>query len=186
MVNRYNIFKYILIGAGASFSAFCFFSFAIPYLEKIQLAGVGRIFSQLSLYLATSFGGLCLVSLLFAYWKGALRTLGRSCLVTYRLRRFGRILTSSPDNQLDMRTITDQKAVKKKFNHSLQTLTAVYTADKIIVKWRLPHDHENKKRAKQLLPEMKAELQEIDGDFVFSDFEQIQKGWYQAIGTCIK
>lgn len=186
MVNRYNIFKYILIGAGVSFSAFCFFSFAIPYLEKIQLAVVGSIFSQLSLCLLTLCGGFCLAFLLFTYWKGDLQTLRRSCFVTYHLRRFGRILTASPDSQLDRRAITDQKAVKKKFNRSLQTLTAIYTADKIIVKWRLPHDHENKKRAKQLLPEMKAELQEIDGDFVFSDFEQIQKGWYQAIGTYIK
>lgn len=186
MINRYNTFKYLLLSTGVSFSAFYFFSFSIIHLEKIHLAVLGRSLSQFSLYSATFFSNLFLITLFFYLRTNSLRTIGHSCLVTYRLRRFARILTSCPDTNLDLRMVTDQKDIKKRFNCSLQTLTAYYTSDKIIVKWRLPYDNENKKRAKQLLPDMKAELQEIDDAFVFSDFEQIQNGWYQAIGTCIK
>lgn len=108
----------------------------------------------------------------------SIKNIFKSHNATRTMRKFAH--TYGSKRNIDCPTETNETLQIKKCNHSLQTLVVTYYEDSANMKITLPADHEGQKMIKALFPDMKAELNELDDNFLFSDIVRRRNRTYQT------
>ena len=159
MINRYNIFIWSLL------------TFLVCFAIYLCLLTVRNKLDEMNLHFIVAFllNNIIIVAI-FSY------------LGTFRLRRFGHFETEKLNFDLSNRTITPQKTIINKANRSLLTLTLTYDKNEVLLRWKLPANHESQKKLKELFPSIKTELQTIDPSLSFTDITNKKGRWYHAKG----
>lgn len=111
--------------------------------------------------------------------------LWKSLYYTNKIRRFAYTTTEKSLN-IGQDKIPYSVADKRLANRSLWSLTVECEEDKIIVSIKLPVNHKAMKMVKDLLPDIKSQLTELDPTYSFNDFTLESYRVYQAIGTRTK
>lgn len=109
----------------------------------------------------------------------------KSLYYTNKIRRFA-YTTSEKSLNIGQEKIPYSVADKRLANRSLWSLTVEYEEDKIITSIKLPANHKAMKMVKELLPDIKSHLTELDPAYSFNDFTLESYRVYQAIGTRTK
>ena len=109
----------------------------------------------------------------------------KSLYYTNKIRRFA-YTTSEKSLNIGQEKIPYSVADKRLANHSLWSLTVECEEDKIITSIKLPANHKAMKMVKELLPDIKSHLTELDPAYSFNDFTLESYRVYQAIGTRTK
>ena len=111
--------------------------------------------------------------------------LWKSLYYTNKIRRFAYTTSEKPLN-IGQEKIPYSVADKRLANRSLLSLTVECEEDKIITSIKLPANHKAMKMVKELLPDIKNHLTELDPAYSFNDFTLESYRVYQAIGTRTK
>lgn len=111
--------------------------------------------------------------------------LWKSLYYTNKIRRFAYTTTEKSLN-IGQDKIPYSVADKRLANRSLWSLTVECEEDKIITSIKLPVNHKAMKMVKELLPNIKNHLTELDPAYSFNDFTLESYRVYQAIGTRTK
>ena len=111
--------------------------------------------------------------------------LWKSLYYTNKIRRFAYTTSEKPLN-IGQEKIPYSVADKRLANRSLLSLTVECEEDKIIVSIKLPVNHKAMKMVKELLPDIKNQLTELDPAYSFNDFTLESYRVYQTIGTRTK
>lgn len=111
--------------------------------------------------------------------------LWKSLYYTNKIRRFA-YTTSEKSLNIGQDKIPYSVADKRLANRSLWSLTVECEEDKIFVSIKLPVNHKAMKMVKELLPDIKNQLTELDPAYSFNDFTLESYRVYQAIGTRTK
>ncbi|EFW08338.1 hypothetical protein HMPREF9459_00374 [Streptococcus anginosus 1_2_62CV] len=109
----------------------------------------------------------------------------KSLYYTNKIRRFA-YTTSEKSLNIGQEKIPYSVADKRLANRSLWSLTVECEEDKIITSIKLPANHKAMKMVKELLPDIKSHLTELDPAYSFNDFTLESYRVYQAIGTRTK
>ena len=109
----------------------------------------------------------------------------KSLYYTNKIRRFA-YTTSEKSLNIGQEKIPYSVADKRLANRSLWSLTVEYEEDEIITSIKLPANHKAMKMVKELLPDIKSHLTELDPAYSFNDFTLESYRVYQAIGTRTK
>lgn len=109
----------------------------------------------------------------------------KSLYYTNKIRRFA-YTTSEKSLNIGQDKIPYSVADKRLANRSLWSLTVECEEDKIIVSIKLPVNHKAMKMVKELLPDIKNHLTELDPAYSFNDFTLESYRVYQTIGTRTK
>ncbi|SUN80322.1 Uncharacterised protein [Streptococcus milleri] len=109
----------------------------------------------------------------------------KSLYYTNKIRRFA-YTTSEKSLNIGQEKIPYSVADKRLANRSLWSLTIECEEDKIITSIKLPANHKAMKMVKELLPDIKSHLTELDPAYSFNDFTLESYRVYQAIGTRTK
>lgn len=109
----------------------------------------------------------------------------KSLYYTNKIRRFA-YTTSEKSLNIGQEKIPYSVADKHLANRSLWSLTVECEEDKIITSIKLPANHKAMKMVKELLPDIKSHLTELDPAYSFNDFTLESYRVYQAIGTRTK
>lgn len=109
----------------------------------------------------------------------------KSLYYTNKIRRFA-YTTSEKSLNIGQEKIPYSVADKRLANRSLWSLTVECEEDKIITSIKLPTNHKAMKMVKELLPDIKSHLTELDPAYSFNDFTLESYRVYQAIGTRTK
>ncbi|AGU81777.1 hypothetical protein SanJ4211_1032 [Streptococcus anginosus] len=109
----------------------------------------------------------------------------KSLYYTNKIRRFA-YTTSEKSLNIGQDKIPYSVADKRLANRSLWSLTVECEEDKIIVSIKLPVNHKAMKMVKELLPDIKNQLTELDPAYSFNDFTLESYRVYQTIGTRTK
>ena len=109
----------------------------------------------------------------------------KSLYYTNKIRRFA-YTTSEKSLNIGQDKIPYSVADKRLANRSLWSLTVECEEDKIIVSIKLPVNHKAMKMVKELLPDIKNHLTELDPAYRFNDFTLESYRVYQTIGTRTK
>lgn len=108
----------------------------------------------------------------------SIKNIFKSHNATHTMRKFAH--TYGSKRNIDCPTETNETLQIKKCNHSLQTLVVTYHEDSASMTITLPSDHEGQKIIKALFPDMKAELNELDNNFLFSDIIRRRNRTYET------
>lgn len=185
-INFYNIFYILLIpmlvtGGGGLFLKLCLVVFQTPLI-------ITNIFTFLSaklLALALRLF-LLLVGITAIKWLSNQKlNMWKSLYYTNKIRRFAYTTTEKSLN-IGQDKIPYSIADKRLANRSLWSLTVECEEDKIIASIKLPVNHQAMKMVKELLPDIKSQLTELDPAYSFNDFTLESYRVYQAIGTRTK
>lgn len=109
----------------------------------------------------------------------------KSLYYTNKIRRFAYTTTEKSLN-IGQEKIPYSVADKRLANRSLLSLTVECEEDKIITSIKLPANHKATKMVKELLPDIKNHLTELDPAYSFNDFTLESYRVYQTIGTRTK
>lgn len=109
----------------------------------------------------------------------------KSLYYTNKIRRFAYTTTEKSLN-IGQEKIPYSVADKRLANRSLLSLTVECEEDKIITSIKLPANHKAMKMVKELLPDIKNQLTELDPAYSFNDFTLESYRVYQTIGTRTK
>ncbi|VUW93141.1 Uncharacterised protein [Streptococcus constellatus] len=109
----------------------------------------------------------------------------KSLYYTNKIRKFAYTTSEKPLN-IGQNKIPYSVADKRLANRSLWSLTVECEEDKIITSIKLPANHKAMKMVKELLPDIKSHLTELDPAYSFNDFTLESYRVYQAIGTRTK
>ena len=109
----------------------------------------------------------------------------KSLYYTNKIRRFA-YTTSEKSLNIGQEKIPYSVADKRLANRSLWSLTVECEEDKIITSIKLPANHKAMKMVKELLPDIKSHLTELDPAYSFNDFTLESYRVYPAIGTRTK
>lgn len=111
--------------------------------------------------------------------------LWKSLYYTNKIRRFAYTTTEKSLN-IGQDKIPYSVADKRLANRSLWSLTVECEEDKIITSIKLSANHKAMKMVKELLPDIKNQLTELDPAYSFNDFTLESYRVYQTIGTRTK
>ncbi|EGL45278.1 hypothetical protein [Streptococcus anginosus] len=185
-INFYNIFYILLIpllltGGGGLLLKLCLVVFQTPLI-------ITNIFTFLSAKLLALALRLFLLLLGITAIKWLLNqklNMWKSLYYTNKIRRFA-YTTSEKSLNIGQDKIPYSVADKRLANRSLLSLTVECEEDKIITSIKLPANHKAMKIVKELLPDIKNHLTELDPAYSFNDFTLESYRVYQAIGTRTK
>ena len=104
----------------------------------------------------------------------------KSLYYTNKIRRFA-YTTSEKSLNIGQEKIPYSVADKRLANRSLWSLTVECEEDKIITSIKLPANHKAMKMVKELLPDIKSHLTELDPAYSFNEFTIERYRVYQAI-----
>ena len=181
--NFYNTFyllsfALLLTGGGGLLLKLCLVVFQTPLI-------ITNIFTFLSaklLALALRLF-LLLVGITAIKWLSNQKlNMWKSLYYTNKIRRFA-YTTSEKSLNIGQDKIPYSVADKRLANRSLWSLTVECEEDKIITSIKLPVNHKAMKMVKELLPDIKSQLAELDPTYSFNDFTLESYRVYQAIGT---
>ncbi|AIK77723.1 MULTISPECIES: hypothetical protein [Streptococcus] len=184
--NFYNTFyllsfALLLTGGGGLLLKLCLVVFQTPLI-------ITNIFTFLSaklLALALRLF-LLLVGITAIKWLSNQKlNMWKSLYYTNKIRRFA-YTTSEKSLNIGQDKIPYSVADKRLANRSLWSLTVECEEDKIITSIKLPVNHKAMKMVKELLPDIKSQLAELDPTYSFNDFTLESYRVYQAIGTRTK
>ena len=184
--NFYNTFyllsfALLLTGGGGLLLKLCLVVFQTPLI-------ITNIFTFLSaklLALALRLF-LLLVGITAIKWLSNQKlNMWKSLYYTNKIRRFA-YTTSEKSLNIGQDKIPYSVADKRLANRSLWSLTVECEEDKIITSIKLPVNHKAMKMVKELLPDIKSQLAELDPTYSFNDFTLESYRIYQAIGTRTK
>lgn len=184
--NFYNTFyllsfALLLTGGGGLLLKLCLVVFQTPLI-------ITNIFTFLSaklLALALRLF-LLLVGITAIKWLSNQKlNMWKSLYYTNKIRRFA-YTTSEKSLNIGQDKIPYSVADKRLANRSLWSLTVECEEDKIITSIKLPANHKAMKMVKELLPDIKSQLAELDPTYSFNDFTLESYRVYQAIGTRTK
>ncbi len=184
--NFYNTFYLVsfallLTGGGGLLLKLCLVVFQTPLI-------ITNIFTFLSVKLLALALRLILllVGITAIKWLPNQKlNLWKSLYYTNKIRRFA-YTTSEKSLNIGQDKIPYSVADKRLANRSLWSLTVECEEDKIIVSIKLPVNHKAMKMVKELLPDIKSQLTELDPAYSFNDFTLESYRVYQAIGTRTK
>ena len=184
--NFYNTFyllsfALLLTGGGGLLLKLCLVVFQTPLI-------ITNIFTFLSaklLALALRLF-LLLVGITAIKWLSNQKlNMWKSLYYTNKIRRFA-YTTSEKSLNIGQDKIPYSVADKRLANRSLWSLTVECEEDQIITSIKLPVNHKAMKMVKELLPDIKSQLAELDPTYSFNDFTLESYRVYQAIGTRTK
>lgn len=185
-INFYNIFSFLFIallitGGGGLLLKLCLIVFPTPILITNIFTFLSAKLLALALRLFLLFLGIIAIKWLpnqkLNMWK--------SLYYTNKIRRFAYTTTEKSLN-IGQEKIPYSVADKRLANRSLLSLTVECEEDKIITSIKLPVNHKAMKMVKELLPDIKSQLTELDPAYSFNDFTLESYRVYQAIGTRTK
>lgn len=185
-INFYNIFYILLIpllltGGGGLLLKLFLVVFQTPLI-------ITNIFTFLSAKLLALALRLFLLLLGITAIKWLLNqklNMWKSLYYTNKIRRFAYTTSEKPLN-IGQDKIPYSVADKRLANRSLWSLIVECEEDKIIVSIKLPVNHKAMKMVKELLPDIKNQLTELDPAYSFNDFTLESYRVYQTIGTRTK
>lgn len=185
-INFYNIFSFLFIallitGGGGLLFKLCLIVFQTPIL----ITNIFTFLSSKLLVLALRLFLLLLGIIAIKWLLNQKLNLWKSLYYTHKIRRFAYTTTEKPLN-IGQEKIPYNVADKRLANRSLWSLTVECEEDKIIVSIKLPVNHKAMKMVKDLLPDIKSQLAELDPTYSFNDFTLESYRVYQAIGTRTK
>lgn len=102
----------------------------------------------------------------FDYFSNSIK----SYIATWKIRRYCTQINVEPSLEESMRYLNTKQVIIKKANHSLLTLVVTYYDKKAITTWQLPPNSESQALMKELLPTVKNELNQLDSNYMFTDF----------------
>ena len=102
----------------------------------------------------------------FDYFSNSIK----SYIATANLERYCTQINVEPSLEESMRYLNTKQVIIKKANHSLLTLVVTYYDKKAIATWQLPPNSESQALMKELLPTVKNELNQLDSNYMFTDF----------------
>ena len=183
---KFNIFSFLFIallitGGGGLLLKLCLIVFPTPILITNIFTFLSAKLLALALRLFLLFLGIIAIKWLpnqkLNMWK--------SLYYTNKIRRFAYTTSEKPLN-IGQEKIPYSVADKRLANRSLLSLTVECEEDKIIVSIKLPVNHKAMKIVKELLPDIKNQLTELDPAYSFNDFTLESYRVYQTIGTRTK
>lgn len=185
-INFYNIFYILLIpllvtgGSGLLLKLFL-----VVFQTPILITNIFTFLSAKLLALALRLI-LLLVGITAIKWLPNQKlNMWKSLYYTNKIRRFAYTTTEKSLN-IGQEKIPYSVADKRLANRSLWSLTVECEEDKIITSIKLPVNHKAMKMVKDLLPNIKSQLTELDLTYSFNDFTLESYRVYQAIGTRTK
>lgn len=185
-INFYNIFYILLIallvtgGGGLLLKLFL-----VVFQTPLIITNIFTFLSSKLLALALRIFFL-LVGVTAIKWLSNKKIkLWKSLYYTNKIRRFAYTTTEKSLN-IGQDKIPYSVADKRLANRSLWSLTVECEEDKIIVSIKLPVNHKAMKMVKELLPDIKNQLTELDPAYSFNDFTLESYRVYQTIGTRTK
>lgn len=185
-INFYNIFSFLFIallvtgGGGLLLKLFL-----VVFQTPLIITNIFTFLSSKLLALALRIFFL-LVGVTAIKWLSNKKIkLWKSLYYTNKIRRFAYTTTEKSLN-IGQDKIPYSVADKRLANRSLWSLTVECEEDKIIVSIKLPVNHKAMKMVKELLPDIKSQLTELDPTYSFNDFTLESYRVYQAIGTRTK
>ncbi|HGO5511952.1 TPA: hypothetical protein ACK2WK_001356 [Streptococcus suis subsp. hashimotonensis] len=102
----------------------------------------------------------------FDYFSNSIK----SYVATWKIRRYCTQINVEPSLEESMRYLNTKQLIIKKANYSLLTLTVTYYDKKAVAIWQLPPNSESQALMKELLPTVKNELNQLDSNYMFTDF----------------
>ena len=172
MINRYNIFIWSLLTFLVCFAIYLCLLTVRNKLDEMNLHFIVAFLLNNIIIVAIFSIFIFIINAIYGSIKSSLNNELNSYLGTFRLRRF----------DLSNRTITPQKTIINKANRSLLTLTLTYDKNEVLLRWKLPANHESQKKLKELFPSIKTELQTIDPSLSFTAITNKKGRWYHAKG----
>ena len=178
--NRYNILNFIMFTLLIFFileriSTFLIFQI---HLETIFYFLVYIISLRLILLLDFCiFVSMIIIDLIFRIVESdSFKNSIKSYIATWKIRRF--LSQTNVDTTFnELASILNKKQIIiKKANHSLLTLTVDYYENWAVVKWTFPANCESYNITKELLPQAKRELNQLDNHYSFNDFIRLENG----------
>lgn len=185
-INFYNIFSFLFIallitGGGGLLLKLCLIVFPTPIL----ITNIFTFLSSKLLVLALRLFLLLLGITAIKWLSNQKLNMWKSLYYTNKIRRFA-YTTSEKSLNIGQEKIPYSVADKRLANRSLWSLTVECEEDKIITSIKLPANHKAMKMVKELLPDIKNQLTELDPAYSFNDFTLESYRVYQAIGTRTK
>lgn len=183
MTNKYNIYKVLI----AIIAVLCVAILALPCLIKNPNLNLFQELLQSGLEYVSQYLKWGLFVLVFfltgdilqkIVTQDSMRNILKSHMATHTLRKFAHTFGSK--RNINSPTETNVTVPKGKANRSLQTLVVTYYNDSATMKIKLPANHEGQKTIKALFPDMKAELNGQDSNFLFSDIVIQKKRIYHT------
>lgn len=102
----------------------------------------------------------------FDYFSNSIK----SYIATWKIRRYCTQINVELLLEESIRYLNTKQLIIKKANHSLLTLVVTYYDKKAIAMWQLPANSESQALMKELLPTVKNELNQLDSNYMFTDF----------------
>lgn len=185
-INFYNIFSFLFIallitGGGGLLLKLCL----IVFQTSILITNIFTFLSSKLLVLALRLFLLLLGITAIKWLSNQKLNMWKSLYYTNKIRRFA-YTTSEKSLNIGQEKIPYSVADKRLANRSLWSLTVECEEDKIITSIKLPANHKAMKMVKELLPDIKSHLTELDPAYSFNDFTLESYRVYQAIGTRTK
>lgn len=182
MINRYNIFIWSLLTFLVCFAIYLCLLTVRNKLDEMNLHFIVAFLLNNIIIVAIFSIFIFIINAIYGSIKSSLNNELNSYLGTFRLRRFAHFETEKLSFDLSNRTITPQTTIINKANRSLLTLTLTYDKNEVLLRWKLPANHESQKKLKELFPSIKTELQTIDPSLSFTDITNKKGRWYHAKG----
>lgn len=183
MINKYNIYKVLIAISVFSVAGWLL---SICFLNNTNIQVFQELFqSTIDFFRCSSIWSALGAAILFivevgckCIEKDSITNILKSHMATHTLRKFAHTFGSK--RNINSPTETNETVSKGKANRSLQTLVVTYYNDSATMKIKLPADHEGRKTIKALFPDVKAELNELDSNFLFSDIVRQKNRIYQT------
>ena len=102
----------------------------------------------------------------------------QSYIATHKIRKFAKQMSNPVEIFLGTPRLSGNEKVIKKANLALQTLTVYFYQDIAEFSIKLPANVESRRVLQSIFKDIRAELNDLDPDFIFSDIVRKEGRWY--------